>query len=172
MTASSRLLVAAMLMGWAAMAGSVAGEQALGVAPQAASSAATVWSGVYTAAQAKRGERVYKAECGRCHGSDVHVSSSPVFVGSDFFTRWRDRSVGEIFMYIKVNMPRDAPDSLTDSEYIDIVAHLLHENQIPAGHAELPPAFDLLSHLMLTDNPGPSASASQCVSATPRPFTP
>jgi cytochrome c len=129
-------------------------------ATQAGPGFVSVWSGVYSLAQAERGEKIYKAECGRCHSPDIRLSR-PAFVGTRFFDRWRNRSVGDIFMYIKVNMPQDAPDSLTNREYVDIVAHLLHENRFPTGESELPAEFDALSNITVTGRPDPEPRASR-----------
>src|SRR5262245_21679817 len=72
---------------------------------------------VFTTEQAARGERTYKAECARCHGAEAHLSQVPVFIGQPFFDKWRDQSIGDVFLNIKVNMPEDAPGRLSDQEY-------------------------------------------------------
>jgi mono/diheme cytochrome c family protein len=117
--------------------------------------ARTVWRGVYTVQQAERGERTYKAYCGVCHGIEARLSTQPVFVGAPFMTRWRDQSVGDVFMTIKVNMPRENPASLTDEEYIDIVTYFLRENEIPAGNIELPAKLDDILAVTIIDKPKP-----------------
>jgi len=35
---------------------------------------ASIWSGVFTAEQAKRGNDAYQASCSACHGSDLHAT--------------------------------------------------------------------------------------------------
>jgi mono/diheme cytochrome c family protein len=125
------------------------------VTAAAGTHARTIWSGVYTAQQAARGERTYKANCGVCHGIEARLSKQPVFVGAPFMARWRDQSVGDVFMTIKVNMPRENPESLTDEEYIDIVSYFLRENEVPAGDTELPAKLDDILDVSITDKPKP-----------------
>src|SRR5437868_14209744 len=83
----------------------------------------TVLDGVYTEAQAKRGEREYQARCERCHdGADV---DGPMLTGAPFVDRWREDSLEPLFAFIKTRMPRDAPGSLSDAANADLLAHVL-----------------------------------------------
>ena len=70
--------------GLAIETGAAPGETA--TAWQEASS--TVLDGVFTAAQARRGQRVYRQNCESCHGSDLRGDGdmSPGIAGSDFAT--------------------------------------------------------------------------------------
>src|SRR5437764_9453603 len=54
----------------------IAGALALAVAglwavAHAAQSSRTIWSGIYSEAQARRGEEAYKLECAYCHQPDL-----------------------------------------------------------------------------------------------------
>src|SRR5262249_4066460 len=65
----------------------------------------TIWSGVYTAAQAVRGEAVYKTNCSRCHGEDLSSNPQAVLNGNDFLQRWREDTVDGLFTFIRTSMP-------------------------------------------------------------------
>lgn len=124
---------------WTAIAGACLLLLASGVAhgrqadgPQAPN---TVLDGVFTAPQADRGRDVYNARCAECHaGADV---DGPPLTGTPFVDRWREDTVASLFDFIKTQMPQQAPGSLSDAEYLAIVAHLLRENALPAGPREL-----------------------------------
>jgi S-disulfanyl-L-cysteine oxidoreductase SoxD len=96
----------------------------------------TVWQGAYTEAQAKRGEATYSAECARCHRDDLTGYNS-VLIGSRFMNDWREDTVDHFFSLVKQTMPRTAPSSLTDGQYLDIVSYVLKMNDFPAGAQEL-----------------------------------
>lgn len=103
---------------------------AFGAAPK------TVWDGVYTDDQAKRGEAAYGAACSRCHRDDLGGYGG-VLLGGKFMDRWREDSLNSFFRNVQKTMPRDAPASLSDTSYLDIVAYVLRRNQFPAGTTEL-----------------------------------
>jgi hypothetical protein len=87
--------------------------------------------GVYTEAQAKRGESAYYTYCVNCH-------STREYTGSDFKVAWVSRSAYDIFSRISTEMPDDDPGILARQEYIDIVAYMFQLNGYPTGAAELP----------------------------------
>ena len=95
----------------------------------------TVDQGVYTAAQAARGSKVYETQCATCHREQNGVA--PVLAGERFTRTFGDATLESLFTTIKTTMPRTAPGSLTDSDYVDIVAHLLRANSYPDGMNEL-----------------------------------
>lgn len=115
-------------------------------------SSKTVWSGVYTAAQAARGKSEYLRACSRCHASDldgVHDANllgdfAPRFSlrGTDFMERWREDTVQSLYTLIVSGMPprnelRDIPAPLNESVYLDVVAYILEGNGFPSGGTEL-----------------------------------
>src|SRR5687767_50105 len=95
----------------------------------------TVDQGVYTAAQATRGGRVFENQCAKCHRETGGVA--PVIAGDRFTRVFGDATLESLFTTIKTTMPRDAPASLSDADYTDIVAHLLRINSYPDGMNEL-----------------------------------
>ena len=124
-----------------AAAVAVAGWQALGTGGVAGGLAAqeqSTWSGVYTSAQASRGESVYNSSCAVCHGDDLAGSEmGPGLAGSSFVSFWDGLSLGDLYMVMSVSMPQDNPGSLEVSEYVDVIAYMLQESEFPAGEADL-----------------------------------
>ena len=90
----------------------------------------TVWDGVYTDAQAARGKNQYEASCSSCHRAGPPK-------GDAFMRDWSGSDVNSLFGQIRELMPADAPSSLSDSTYLDLVAYMLQVNAFPAGRDEL-----------------------------------
>lgn len=110
-------------------------------AAQAPSAQRAARDGVYTAVQAERGSDAYTTACAHCHASDLQGDvrkEIPSLAESDFFVRWGNRSVGELFEMISKDMPADQPGSLTPRKSADILAYILSVNGFPPGPAELP----------------------------------
>lgn len=100
----------------------------------------TVWDGVYTEAQAKRGEEQYITRCVTCHGADLGGTElAPSLAGAEFAANWNDLPLGELSERVRVTMPQDQPGSLTRQQTVDIVAYMLHKGSFPTGSAELAP---------------------------------
>lgn len=125
----------------------------------------TLWDGVYTEEQAKRGAQAYKLKCGYCHRDDLRggflddgngnapaLAGSRAF-GSSFSDRWNELTVGDMFVTIGTTMPYDKPATLSPQDYIDIISYLLKMNAIPAGDAELPPDVETLEQILITEKP-------------------
>jgi mono/diheme cytochrome c family protein len=94
----------------------------------------TVWDGVYTAEQAKRGETAYRESCARCHldtlkGNDM----APGLVGDAFVQEWDGKTVRAFYGRILSTMPADDPGSLDEKAVLDIVTYALQVNGFPAG---------------------------------------
>lgn len=114
----------------------------------------TVWSGVYTEAQAARGRAVYETHCFECHNGDLDpANTASRLIGMRFMDRWREDSLGNLFNFVSTSMPRRAPASLTEGAYLDVVAYLLQLNSLPAGSAEL--AGEILEGIQLEHKEGP-----------------
>ena len=117
----------------------------------------TVWRGVYSEAQAARGQQAYKDQCGYCHRDDLTGGGSeagaPPLRGPIFVHRWRDQPIADLFVTIGTTMPQNAPDTLTPRIVADIVSFLLQANGVPAGAAELPADVDALSRIVYTERP-------------------
>jgi len=118
----------------------------------------TVWDRVYTAAQATRGEAAYQESCGVCHGDGLRgTDEGPALAGRVFEQHWFEDSVKNLFTKMQTRMPADAPGSLADAAYLDIVAYLLKVNGFPAGEKELPLDVESLGRIQIVGEGGPGA---------------
>jgi mono/diheme cytochrome c family protein len=101
----------------------------------------SIWSGVFTAAQAKRGNDAYQASCSGCHGSDLRATDAEAvdLTGSAFRAKWNGRTLEERFETIRDTMPLGNAKTLGDKTYMDILAFVLQFNDFPPGNQELVP---------------------------------
>ena len=113
------------------------GAASMTAAARAQETAKTVADGVYTEAQAARGAAVYEQSCGGCHRADLGGATGPALKEQRFAGEFAGKNVKALFLRIATTMPRNAPASLGDNVYLDIVAHVLKENGFPAGSREL-----------------------------------
>lgn len=95
--------------------------------------------GLYTPAQADRGEALYAEQCASCHGAlRAFVPEMAALLGDHTFrNRWNGRSLGELFGLIRDEMPQDAPGTLSPEETAALVAYMLAGNRFPAGDVAL-----------------------------------
>ena len=98
----------------------------------------TVWDGVYTEAQATRGQALFGEKCAKCHGPDLSGGDAPSLVGSEFGGNWNDLSLGDLADRLRISMPQDNPQSLSREQVADLVSLILKGNRVPAGTADLP----------------------------------
>ncbi len=105
--------------------------------------------GLYSAAQAARGESTYQENCVSCHGINLGGSEGgPAVAGEDFNAKWEGKKIFELFDLVKTTMPLSAPGSLTDRQSADLVAFILAKNKLPAGAVDLPTQTEALSRLL------------------------
>ncbi len=98
----------------------------------------TVWSGVYSTAQALQGQGVFGARCERCHGNDLTGGATGTsLIGERFMQFWSEDNLDSLFKKISETMPRNAGGSLSDTEYVQVTAYILQKNGFPAGSTEL-----------------------------------
>lgn len=96
-----------------------------------------IWNGVYTEAQAARGQSAFDSNCVRCHGADLAGDMAPALAGEDFIAKWETGSLGGLFTKIRDSMPQNAVSVLEPEAKLDIVAYILKANTFPAGEVEL-----------------------------------
>ena len=109
--------------------------------------AASPEAGLFTSAQAERGQEQFVESCSECH-------SSSEFRGRQFEFSWGRRSVGDLYRHVFDNMPEDAPASLTPQQYVDVIAYILEINDFPDGDQELPADEAILGTYPLTPPSG------------------
>lgn len=112
------------------------------IAAAAAQEKTSVKSGVYTAAQAERGQALYKSKCASCHAPNR-------FTDDLFYTSFAGKPLWEMFDVISDSMPEDNPGSLKKEEYADVIAYLLKLNNFPAGQVDLPTDKEALSLIQM-----------------------
>jgi cytochrome c len=120
------------------------------VAAQQGPPTRSVWDGVYSAVQAKRGEPLYSGQCAACHGSVLEGGEmAPPLSGGAFTSNWNGLSLGDLAERIRISMPQSRPGSLSRQECADVVAFMLSVGNYPAGQTELPRELELLKQIRL-----------------------
>lgn len=105
----------------------------------------SIWDGVYTSEQARRGEPLYVAECAECHGDDLAgLDMAPALAGEEFLYNWEGLSLGDLFERLRISMPQGDPRSVSGQEKADILAYMLEAAGLPAGDTELARRTDAL----------------------------
>lgn len=110
----------------------------------------SVQQGVYTDAQAERGEKAYEFECGRCHGSTLAGGDGPPLAGASFVSGWQDAPLSDLFAIVSDAMPQDAPGSLSPEVNADVLSFMLKANGFPAGTEDLPSDLKELADIVVT----------------------
>ena len=139
---------------------------AAGSGPTRAQAPRTVQDGVYTDAQAARGQALYVKQCASCHGDTLKGAQAPPLVGDTFVAAWQAMPLGDLVSKVRNTMPADAPGQLTPPQSADIVAHLLKAGGFPAGRVELASADAALSQIGWPQRPA-AAQAAGSVKAYP-----
>ena len=99
---------------------------------------ASVWDGVYTEEQAKRGSPLYSEHCASCHGPELMGGEmAPPLATGDFLSGWDGLTVGDLFERIRISLPQNAPGSLSGQQNADILAFVFSANKFPAGQTDL-----------------------------------
>ena len=132
----------------------------LAIAQQASEQMVSISAGVFTEAQAARGRQVYEGACGFCHGrrlngapDDPDMRSTPPLARARFLRVWEGRSLATLFEYSRATMPEDNPSSLTEQEYVDVIAYMLSVGGMAAGNDELQPDPQRLARVLIQPQP-------------------
>jgi mono/diheme cytochrome c family protein len=120
-----------------APAGPAAAVTAAPGAGVAAAARRSVSEGVYTRAQAQRGQQVFEQACAMCHGIEDHI-------GASFDVKWSNHTLGDIYEQIALTMPPASPGSLPPDGYASVVAYFLSRSGYPQGPTDLPGDRDVL----------------------------
>ena len=117
----------------------------------------SIWDGVYTDAQARRGEDVYSQHCSRCHGahlaglpwealgqampealrSYLHFDRTPELTGPTFYSNYDRLLLSDLVERIRISMPTGKPGILSQKDTVDVVAYLLSVGGFPLGPTDL-----------------------------------
>jgi mono/diheme cytochrome c family protein len=111
----------------------------------------TVWDGVYTQEQSKRGRAQFTDQCASCHGPDMNGGEmAPPLAGSAFLSNWDGETAGSLEERIRITMPQGAEGTLSRQQVVDIIASILAANEAPAGDTELPKELEILKLIQIT----------------------
>jgi S-disulfanyl-L-cysteine oxidoreductase SoxD len=97
----------------------------------AAAKPLTTSSGVYTAAQAARGEQTYMNVCVSCHPPGTYKAAA-------FRAKWNLTLLSDLYGFVSNMMPKNEPGTLEDEEYAAVIAYILKINGAPPGKTALP----------------------------------
>jgi mono/diheme cytochrome c family protein len=113
----------------------------------------SVWDGVYTTAQAKRGQEHYDVYCTNCHGTDMQGDGAdiPALNDARFAKKWDRRSLKELLDLISQRMPENMPASLSKEVYSDLLAYILANNGFPGGAKEIGREPDTLATIVFEE---------------------
>jgi mono/diheme cytochrome c family protein len=111
--------------------------------------------GVYTLEQANKGKDIFAGACQSCHTPTVHS-------GPPFRAKWFGHSLGELFGYLRREMPKTDPGTMSDEEYSLVIAYLLRINGMKPGTAPLAADSVSLHRIRLDSVPsGPSSGTTK-----------
>src|SRR5687768_11985919 len=143
----------------------------------------TVQDGVYSDAQATRGQALYAQRCAGCHGPALTGGQAPPLAGDAFTTKWRLEPLSALFIKIRYTMPPSPPVSapagggiaaptpfapqLSPEQGADLVAHVLKTNGFPAGKADFPSADAVTSTIGWPDPGAPAPAAATATTRVP-----
>jgi mono/diheme cytochrome c family protein len=94
---------------------------------------------VYTSEQAGQGRDVYRERCSSCHGREAAGGAAGALAGPQFIREWGwpDRTLDDLFYITRTTMPPGAAGSLTEEEYLAVLAYVLQRNGYPPGEQAL-----------------------------------
>jgi len=105
----------------------------------------SVWEGVFTKEQAKRGEHLYVQNCSSCHGPDLSGNDEAApLAGPVFLSSWDGLTMADLSNRVRVSMPPNNLGKLSRQEIVDILSYVLSINNFPAGKNELDPKPEVL----------------------------
>jgi mono/diheme cytochrome c family protein len=93
--------------------------------------------GPFTAAQAAAGQTQYNQACAACHGADLRGRTGPALIGDAFAAKSDGYTLAIVFNNVWEGTPAGAPDSLSRSGYVNIMAYLMARNGVAPGTAPL-----------------------------------
>jgi mono/diheme cytochrome c family protein len=84
-------------------------------------------AGPQTPQQVTAGMQIYDSQCARCHGANLDDGFAPKLSKPTLVKRG---TAQELFDYIRQNMPRGNPGSLSEQEYYDVTSYLLFKQDL------------------------------------------
>jgi outer membrane protein assembly factor BamB/mono/diheme cytochrome c family protein len=120
------------------------------------SASSTTADGAFSAAQSAQGKQLYTTEqCALCHGESMRGSAgAPALADAGFLLAWEGRPLSALFDCMKSTMPPGRAGALSDREYMQLLAAILHANGFSPGEsAELSADPEKLNRIALKRRP-------------------
>jgi len=125
--------------------------------PAASDSTRSVWDGVYSEEQARRGGLVYQQHCTPCHGPTLAgIDAAGPLTGPVFTSNWNGVTLGDMLDRVRMSMPQDRTGTLSRQQIADVLAFVLSANSFPPGESELTRRSEFL-RLILFEATRPAA---------------
>ena len=119
-----------------------------GTPPASAAPGRSTWDGVYTDAQAERGQQLYTTHCASCHRESLEGEGPATpLSGPGFLANWNGLTMGAMVERTRTTMPFNQPGTLSRQQVADVLAFVLRANKFPAGQTELPRQSDALEQI-------------------------
>lgn len=96
-----------------------------------------------------RGASLYASHCAMCHGASLAGVSAPPLAGPVFMERWGGHPVEWLYYQARVSMPPQAPGSLGDEAYVDLIVFILSENDVLEGDEDFVPLDPALTNTII-----------------------
>lgn len=111
--------------------------------------------GYYTASQADAGRSLYKQACAKCHGDALQGGVGPALAGREFLGSLQMQHItGDYFYhFMSSHMPLSNPGSLTEAQYLDLMAFVLQANGYASGPNPLGADARTLNRITLAPQP-------------------
>lgn len=116
------------------------GRGGAGAAGGADAADARIWAGVFSDAQAMRGKATYESYCVRCHGAGLVGGGrrgAPPLKDDRFWLDFESQPLAALLSKMQRTMPADAPGTLREEDYLDVLAYVLSVNTFPSGRGDL-----------------------------------
>lgn len=104
----------------------------------------TVRDGVFSSAQAARGERLFESICMNCHELSEFTAAGAYLDDVEGKPLW------DTFEYVWAEMPEDEPSSLDPEDYAAALAYIFSVYGLPSGEAAMPTDRESLSVITIT----------------------
>lgn len=91
--------------------------------------------------QVAAGSDVYAADCAECHGERGEGGTGPAVIDESRRIASYE-STDRLYDYVSRTMPFDAPGSLSENQYWNVIAYLLGENELLPVDVVLGPDSD------------------------------
>ena len=111
----------------------------------------TLRDGVFSAAQAELGARVFASICTDCHELAEFTAAGA------YLEEVEGESLWETFDFVSTKMPDDDPGSLRLDEYAAVLAYIFRAYGLPAGDAELSVEQETLEAITITRPAAPGS---------------